>query len=283
MALLPTPRTPSCMVSPNPFTSPASPSLNYQSNGTHLPRLPSYHSHTPHSPICSRSVPEQDINTHLDNNCSSGATRGSTSTDPKPKPTQAVAPIFNKQPAQKTLAAKDTASSRVASASFVPKKRSATTLGNADAGPSKRPKGQSKLAAAAPLAERLRPQTLDEFVGQPHLTRPNSLLMNLVRTGSIGSLILWGPPGYVPPLMSPATSCPILRCPQVRQDDAGTSACQSHRRRVQRAQCHRLWHCGHSRRGRGSQRTDEPDRKVLTESIHVRPYLTTRQANHSVP
>ena len=51
------------------------------------------------------------------------------------------------------------------------------------------------LAAAAPLAERLRPQSLDEFVGQPHLTGYDSLLMHLVRSGSIGSLILWGPPG----------------------------------------------------------------------------------------
>ncbi|KAH9935450.1 uncharacterized protein B0H18DRAFT_1207047 [Fomitopsis serialis] len=47
-------------------------------------------------------------------------------------------------------------------------------------GPSKR----TRLQAAAPLAERLRPQSLDEFVGQPHLTGPDSLLMHLMDTGS---------------------------------------------------------------------------------------------------
>ena len=76
------------------------------------------------------------------------------------------------------------------------KKRAAAPANTAEAGPSKRTK-VNKLSAAAPLAERLRPQSLDEFVGQPHLTGHDSLLMNLVRTGSIGSLILWGPPGSV--------------------------------------------------------------------------------------
>ncbi|EPT05061.1 hypothetical protein FOMPIDRAFT_46514 [Fomitopsis schrenkii] len=58
-------------------------------------------------------------------------------------------------------------------------------------GPSKR----TRLQAAAPLAERLRPQSLDEFVGQPHLTGPDSLLMHLMDSGSTGSMIFWGPPG----------------------------------------------------------------------------------------
>ncbi|KAI0758314.1 hypothetical protein BC629DRAFT_1584489 [Irpex lacteus] len=49
----------------------------------------------------------------------------------------------------------------------------------------------SRISAAAPLAERLRPQSLDDFIGQPQLTAPDSLLMGLVRSGSAGSMILW--------------------------------------------------------------------------------------------
>ncbi|KAH9982140.1 P-loop containing nucleoside triphosphate hydrolase protein [Lactifluus volemus] len=58
-----------------------------------------------------------------------------------------------------------------------------------------RPHALSRLQAASPLAERLRPNDLDEFVGQTHLTGPNSFLSTLAEKGAIGSLILWGPPG----------------------------------------------------------------------------------------
>ncbi|MBW2050794.1 MAG: AAA family ATPase, partial [Deltaproteobacteria bacterium] len=51
------------------------------------------------------------------------------------------------------------------------------------------------LNIGAPLAERMRPQTLDEFVGQTHLIGPGRLLSRLVETGEMVSLIFWGPPG----------------------------------------------------------------------------------------
>jgi len=47
----------------------------------------------------------------------------------------------------------------------------------------------------APLAERLRPQTLDDLVGQEHLTGKGSILRNAIEQGKIPSMILWGPPG----------------------------------------------------------------------------------------
>ena len=47
----------------------------------------------------------------------------------------------------------------------------------------------------APLAERMRPMTLDEFVGQRHLLGPGKLLHSLLAQGRLTSLILWGPPG----------------------------------------------------------------------------------------
>ncbi|MGY2048338.1 replication-associated recombination protein A [Methylobacterium sp. JK268] len=49
--------------------------------------------------------------------------------------------------------------------------------------------------APRPLADRLRPTTLAEVVGQEHLTGPGGALTRLLRAGSLGSLILWGPPG----------------------------------------------------------------------------------------
>ena len=46
-----------------------------------------------------------------------------------------------------------------------------------------------------PLAERMRPKTLDEFVGQEHLLGAGKLLRELTEAGELRSLILWGPPG----------------------------------------------------------------------------------------
>ena len=46
-----------------------------------------------------------------------------------------------------------------------------------------------------PLAERIRPQTLDELAGQEHLTGKGSILRTSIENGHIPSMILWGPPG----------------------------------------------------------------------------------------
>lgn len=46
-----------------------------------------------------------------------------------------------------------------------------------------------------PLAERLRPRTLDEFIGQSHLVGPGAVLRKMIDAGRVPSIILWGPPG----------------------------------------------------------------------------------------
>ena len=46
-----------------------------------------------------------------------------------------------------------------------------------------------------PLAERLRPQTIDEYIGQTHLVGPNGVFRKFLETGNVPSFILWGPPG----------------------------------------------------------------------------------------
>ncbi|MBE7091509.1 MAG: replication-associated recombination protein A [Clostridiales bacterium] len=52
-----------------------------------------------------------------------------------------------------------------------------------------------KSEAATPLAERMRPTTLKEFVGQSHLISPTSMLSRAIMMDRLGSCIFWGPPG----------------------------------------------------------------------------------------
>src|SRR5690242_12577521 len=47
----------------------------------------------------------------------------------------------------------------------------------------------------APLADRLRPQRLEDVVGQEHLTGPEGAIGRMVAAGKLSSMILWGPPG----------------------------------------------------------------------------------------
>src|SRR6476469_2587230 len=51
------------------------------------------------------------------------------------------------------------------------------------------------IKSQIPLAERLRPGTLNELAGQQHLTGKGSILRNSIENGKIPSMILWGPPG----------------------------------------------------------------------------------------
>ena len=46
-----------------------------------------------------------------------------------------------------------------------------------------------------PLAERLRPKTLDDYIGQKHLVGPGAVIRRMIESGNISSFILWGPPG----------------------------------------------------------------------------------------
>jgi len=57
------------------------------------------------------------------------------------------------------------------------------------------PLQESGVLSAAPLAERVRPQTLDAFFGQEHLLGEGRVLRRLVESDRIASIILWGPPG----------------------------------------------------------------------------------------
>jgi putative ATPase len=53
----------------------------------------------------------------------------------------------------------------------------------------------TEAAQRAPLAERMRPRTLEEYVGQEHLTGPGKLLRRAIEIDQVPSMIFWGPPG----------------------------------------------------------------------------------------
>ncbi|MCI5784062.1 MAG: replication-associated recombination protein A [Bacteroidales bacterium] len=51
------------------------------------------------------------------------------------------------------------------------------------------------MSILPPLPERMRPKTLDEYVGQKHIVGPNAVLRRMIESGMVSSFILWGPPG----------------------------------------------------------------------------------------
>ncbi|MGE5245829.1 MAG: replication-associated recombination protein A [Betaproteobacteria bacterium] len=61
--------------------------------------------------------------------------------------------------------------------------------------PDEEGKGASRAASTAPLAERMRPRTFDEFVGQEELLAPGRPLREAIERDLLQSIILWGPPG----------------------------------------------------------------------------------------
>ena len=46
-----------------------------------------------------------------------------------------------------------------------------------------------------PLAERMRPRSLDDYIGQKHLVGKDAILRRMIDSGRVSSFILWGPPG----------------------------------------------------------------------------------------
>ncbi len=57
------------------------------------------------------------------------------------------------------------------------------------------PSAGPSVATNTPLADRLRPQSLDDIIGQEHLTGPDGAIGRMVAAGRLSSMILWGPPG----------------------------------------------------------------------------------------
>lgn len=155
-------------------------------------------------PICNREIPENSINAHLDKGCQ----------EVKPQSSK-LAPLFTSQLGKRGTETRPSGSK----VTKTPRRASSPDLvlvddDNTHSPPMKKrakveevapiftkpiPKAKDTagagLAVSAPLAERLRPRQLSDFVGQKHLTGEGSLLLSIVESRAIGSMILWGPPG----------------------------------------------------------------------------------------
>ena len=57
------------------------------------------------------------------------------------------------------------------------------------------PEPEDDDLAGRPLADRMRPRSLDEYLGQDHILAPGKALRTQIENGRLTSLILWGPPG----------------------------------------------------------------------------------------
>ena len=53
------------------------------------------------------------------------------------------------------------------------------------------------MTTTIPLAERMRPRSLDDYIGQTHLVGPGGVMRGMIESGKVASFILWGPPGAV--------------------------------------------------------------------------------------
>jgi putative ATPase len=87
-----------------------------------------------------------------------------------------------------------------------------------------KPAASDATAAAAPLAERMRPRTLDEFAGQQHILGPGKLLRRAIEADRIASIILFGPPGTgkttLAQIIANATKCRFERLSGVESNIA---------------------------------------------------------------
>jgi len=98
--------------------------------------------------------------------------------------------------------------------------------------------GNDSNSPATPLAERMRPKSLDEIVGQEHLLGPKAFLGRALQSGRISSVIFWGPPGSgkttLARLIGEAAQCPF------RSFSAVTSGIKELREVISEAEAERV-------------------------------------------
>lgn len=157
-------------------------------------------------PICGLATTEGIVNLHLDRGCPKKHIESSESPPKKPKipagstdygvareledlPTGQVTQHDNRSltKSQNKLSSTRTEADSPGSARTVD-----VTEGNSIK--ARAASGQS-TTLSQPLAEVLRPRSLEDFVGQPHLLGPNGVLRKMIEANRLPSIILWGPPG----------------------------------------------------------------------------------------
>ncbi|PHZ09325.1 P-loop containing nucleoside triphosphate hydrolase protein [Rhizopus microsporus ATCC 52813] len=152
-------------------------------------------------PICNRWVKAATINAHIDANCPLPSTSNNF-TNVQQKDTEQP-----EEPKNNSTIQQDTSqtSTRMAPL-FVSKSRVQTSISSTESSSSsKRALEESPVFSkrkkpnpamdAMPLAAKVRPSTLSEFVGQEELLGPHGVLRSLIDNDRIPSMVLWGPPG----------------------------------------------------------------------------------------
>ncbi|CDS08882.1 hypothetical protein LRAMOSA10243 [Lichtheimia ramosa] len=168
-------------------------------------------------PICSQLVPSSSINAHIDSGCST-TTAVNTPTEsptkqkqlnfssPDTKKPVKMAPLFNtkrsneptsKPPASTIPSSYKSSSSPSPSSvnSTSQMKRMASDSGSSNTPENTKKQRRDPSKEAMPLAAKVRPASLSEFVGQEELLGENGVLRTLMQCDRIPSMVLWGPPG----------------------------------------------------------------------------------------
>lgn len=183
--------------------------------------------------MCDQLVPETFINAHIDSSCrsflSNSATSASASTAPTPvnstlpgtKGREEENPSTEGKefPTKKRKLGSQT--QHTSSPSLVRQPPLASTSATSSSSKHPRPptlQNKSKpntttsnLNSARPLPDLVRPQTLDDLIGQEHLLSAGTLLRGLIERDRIGSCLFWGPPvGSFDAMQKPALACSKL-------------------------------------------------------------------------
>ncbi|TPX35571.1 hypothetical protein SmJEL517_g02088 [Synchytrium microbalum] len=160
-------------------------------------------------PICNEDIPAADISQHVNNHLDQrpAPTKGSNggqlkqatifgaSSVPKPASGSSKTPTASSQKRKREQSTITSNVSPVSSSNLQPPPPPA--LDDIEFPSSKRTaqQGPAQHKSGAPLAELARPSDLSSFFGQQQVLGENKLLRNLIESGRVPSLILWGPPG----------------------------------------------------------------------------------------
>ncbi|KAI0233162.1 DNA-dependent ATPase mgs1 [Massospora cicadina] len=147
-------------------------------------------------PICDQGVFSEQINEHIDSGCKMGLKRWPIGWE-SPRKSKGVdspkkAKAFN-QPVTEVQKLSFFQRPKPTSMQSIPSDASLTEGNQVKVGV--KPAVSSEASSKVPLAELVRPQTLEDFFGQGDLLGPGGLLSSLLKHGKVPSLLFWGPPG----------------------------------------------------------------------------------------
>lgn len=171
------------------------------------------------SPACGKPVPSAFINAHLDTGCSKHrrgpaqstlSFRGASSTSTGAHASSPAPSTFGLRTGTGKRKASSSSGKQASQAPVVlddddddedenerkPSTSSSEHRASVAAPPRKRAKtATERLRAVKPLADRVRPTELDEFIGQEQVVGPGTMLRSLIESDKLSSIVLWGPPG----------------------------------------------------------------------------------------